>query len=170
MRHRILRLSLLLCLTVLLRAQTNEWRAYKNIDGNFHVLFPVEPKDTVNPAQEPIHSHTFLAMYNAAGYTVIYATQPKEEPVDEASFEEYKKDFLKELPKCEVAKDQPAAPAIQGFVGHWYRLTCADVKMVGNLYWGKHYAYAVLVIFPNNIEEPPDTKRFIDSFSLIAPA
>jgi hypothetical protein len=168
-RNRILRLSLPLCLALLVSAQTDGWKDYKNTDGNFHVLFPGEPKDTVNPAQEPIHSHTLLVIYNKSGYTVIYATQSAEQPVDEATFDIYKKGVLQELPKCEVAKDQPAAPAIQGYVGHWYRLNCEGFNAAGNLYWGKNYAYAVLVVFPANVEMPVDTKRFLDSFSVLAP-
>src|SRR6266571_7415044 len=42
-------------------AQTNEWKRYKNTDGNFSVLFPGQPEDTVNKTEEGVQSHTLLA-------------------------------------------------------------------------------------------------------------
>jgi hypothetical protein len=169
-RNHILRLSLLLCLAVVLSAQTDEWKAYKNADGNFHVLFPGEPKDTVNPAAESIKSHTLLAISNKTAYTVIYAAMATDQPVDDATFETYKKSVLKELPKCNVTKEVAAAPDIAGYIGHWYRLDCEGFTALGNLYWGKHYAYAVMVMFSTGRPEPADSKKFFDSFSVLAPS
>ena len=51
-------------------------------------------------------------------------------------------------------KEQAPAPALEGYIGHWYQLSCAmpnvKVAIEGNLYWGKHYAYAVMVMYPIN--------------------
>jgi hypothetical protein len=169
-RNHILRLSLPLCLALLVSAQTGEWKSYKNTDGNFNALFPGEPKDSVNPSAESIRSHTLLAIWNKAAYTVIYAAMATDQTVDEATYETYKNSVLRELPKCNVGKEETAAPAIQGYVGHWYRLNCEGFNAVGNLYWGKRYAYAVMVMFPADTAEPTDSKKFLDSFSVLAPS
>jgi hypothetical protein len=166
-RNLVLRLSLLLSLAVSFRGQTDEWKVYRNTDGNFRALFPGEPKDTVNPAPDPIHSNTLLAIHNGAVYMVVYAAMPTEQPVNDASFEVYKSSVFQELPKCNVGKEGPAAPSIPGYIGHWYRLNCEQVNIIGNLYWGKHYAYAVMAIFPVNTSEPSDSKRFVNSFAVI---
>ena len=74
------------------------------------------------------------------------------------------------MPNCEVGKEGPPRPAIQGYIGHSYRLDCDisgnKVITIGSLYWGKHYAYAVMVMFPANVPEPAAVKKFMDSFSV----
>jgi len=46
-----------------LAAQTSEWRRYKNTNGNFTVLFPGEPEDTVNKTEDDAQSHTLLSRF-----------------------------------------------------------------------------------------------------------
>jgi hypothetical protein len=41
------------------------------------------------------------------------------------------------------------------------------VTILGNLYWGKHYAYAVMVMFPSSTDAPQTTSKFLDSFGII---
>jgi hypothetical protein len=41
------------------------------------------------------------------------------------------------------------------------------MTFVGNLYWGRHYAYAVMVIFQSAPSDPPATQKFMDSFAVI---
>jgi hypothetical protein len=132
--------------------QTSEWQKYRNAEGNLTVLFPGEPNDSVNQTDSTIQSHTLAARQGTAIYMVIYATTVKAQPVDDANFEIFKNAVFHELPKCEVGSDQPASPALQGFIGRRYRLNCdlpqAKKTIAGNLYWGKHYSYAVMAVFP----------------------
>jgi hypothetical protein len=162
-----LRVSLLFCLAVTMAGQADEWKTYRNTDGNFRVLFPGDPKDTVNPAGEGIQSHTLLAIQKPAVYTVVYATMQNDQPVNDATYVVYRDGVFKELPKCTVAKDGPAAPSIQGYIAHWYRLNCEGVNMIGNLYWGKRHAYAVLTMFPSGAAEPAATGKFSNSFGVL---
>jgi hypothetical protein len=41
------------------------------------------------------------------------------------------------------------------------------MSFVGNLYWGKHYAYAVLAMFPTAAADPPEAGKFCNSFSVL---
>ena len=158
-----------------LTAQTNEWKEYKNTNGNFTVLFPGEPTDTVNKTEDSAQSHTLLAKESPAVYTVIYTVMTSEQTVDNTTFQAFRDGVFKELPKCETSSEEPAAHAIKGYIGHAYRLSCempnARVIIVGNLYWGKHYAYAVMAMFPANVDEPAAaTKKLVESFAVIDPA
>ena len=155
-----------------LAAQTSEWRTYKNTNGNFTVLFPGEPTDTVNKTEDGAQSHTLLAREGTAVYTVIYTAMTTEQKVDDATYQAFKTGVFKELPKCEAGAEQPASPAVEGYIGHSYRLSCAmpntRVSIVGNLYWGKHYAFAVMAMFPANVAEPTaGEKKFAESFAVI---
>jgi hypothetical protein len=155
-----------------LAAQTSEWRRYKNTNGNFTVLFPGEPTDTVNKTEEGAQSHTLLAREGTALYTVVYTVMTSEQTVDNATFQTFKNAVFKELPKCEAGAEQPASPALDGYIGHAYRLNCdmpnTRVTIVGNLYWGKHYAFAVMTMFPANVAEPTAAeKKFAESFAVI---
>jgi hypothetical protein len=163
---------ILLLAAGLLAAQTGEWKRYKNTDGNFTILFPGEPQDTVNKAEEGMQSHTLLARENQAYYTVIYTVMTSEQKVDDATYQTFKAGVFKELPKCEAGAEQPVSPALKGYIGHAYRLSCdmpnARVTVVGNLYWGKHYAFAVMTMFPASAAEPTATeKNFAESFDVI---
>jgi hypothetical protein len=164
----VLRVLLLLCLAAPLAGQTDEWKSYKNSEGNFSVLFPTEPTDTINKSEEGIQSHTLLATMRPVVYTVIYAAMTKEQPVNDATYDTFKDAVFKELPKCTVITDKASSPAIQGYISHQYRLNCAlnvTVTIVGNLYWGKHYSYAVMVMFTTP-PDPPSIKEFTDSFEI----
>jgi hypothetical protein len=168
MRALALRVSLLLCLAAPIAGQTDEWKRYKNVDGNFSVLFPTEPTDTVNKGEEGVQSHTLLSMVRPNAYTVVYTTMTKEQTVNDATFEVFKNAVFKELPKCTMVTDGIVSPAIQGYIGHWYRLSCdmgSTVTIVGNLYWGRHYAYAVMAMFTTP-SDPPTIKKFTDSFAV----
>lgn len=155
-----------------LAAQTSEWKRYKNTNGNFTVLFPGEPNDSVNQAESGVESHTLMAREASAFYTVVYTTMTNAQTVDEATFQVFKNAVFKELPKCETGPEQPVSPVLQGYIGHSYRLNCdmpkARVTIVGNLYWGKHYAFAVMTMFPASAAEPESgEKKFSESFAVI---
>lgn len=155
-----------------LAAQTKEWTKYKNTNGNFTVLFPGEPGDSVNKTVEGAQSHTLLAKEGSAIYTVVYTVMTSAQTVDEATFQGFKNGVFKELPKCETGAEQQASPAMEGYIGRSYRLSCdmpnTRVMIVGNLYWGKHYAFAVMTMFPASVSEPTSTeKQFADSFAVI---
>lgn len=162
---------LLLLLTVPLAGQTGEWKTYKNDTGNFTVLFPGEPQDSVNKAEGDVVSHTLMVKSEAGIYTVVYSSMATAQPVDEDTFTAFKKAVFNELPKCDVVDEQSASPAVRNYIGHWYRLSCAigevTVKIEGNLYWGKHFAYAVMVMNRANQSTPEGSQRFMDSFAVI---
>jgi hypothetical protein len=155
-----------------LAAQTNEWKEYKNTNGNFTVLFPGEPADSINKTEGDLQSHTLLAREGSVMYTVVYSVMTSAQTVDEATFQAFKAGVFKELPKCEAGAEQPVSPALGSYIGHAYRLSCdmpnTRVTIVGNLYWGKHYSFAVMTMFPASVAEPTSTeKRFVDSFAVI---
>lgn len=166
MRHPLARLMLLVCLAVSLAGQSSDWHTYRNTDGNFSVLLPGEPKDSVSG-----DAHTIQSIVGSVGYTIVYVKLPGEQAVDEANYQLYKEGFLKELPGCDVASELPASPVLTGYIGRYYRMNClvSNTKMtfVGNLYWGKHYGYAVFGMFGTAPSDPPGAKAFVDSFSLI---
>src|SRR5438270_1340074 len=170
--RRVLLCSWLLALVAVpFMGQTNEWKRYKNTDGNFTVLFPGNPEDSVNKTDSGSQSHTLMAIQRPAIYTVVYTTMAEEQKVDNATYEIFKNAVFKELPKCEVGKERPAVPALGGYIGHWYLLNCdmpnTKVTIEANLYWGKHYAYAVMVMFPADVTEPQMTNKFLESFGVI---
>jgi len=168
-----LRLSLVLLLVFPLSGQTGEWKQYKNADGNFAALFPAPPEDSVNQADAGISSHTLLARESSAIYTVIYTTMAAPQTVDEPTYQVFKAAVMKQLPNCSAADENSASPVIENYIGHSYRMSCAmsqQVSILGNLYWGKHYAYAVMVMFRTTTGEPANVRKFVDSFAVIDPA
>jgi hypothetical protein len=170
--RRALSCSLLALLIALpFSGQTAEWKQYKDTTGNFTVLFPGDPKDSVNQNNEEIQSHTLLAVDAPFYYTVIYTAMNSDQKVDNETYEVFKNAVFRELPNCEVGQDGAAAPPVAGYVGRWYHLNCATapnkVTIVGNLYWGKRYAYAVMVMFPATATEPPTMGKFLKSFAVL---
>lgn len=168
MRTLAVRVLLLLCVAAPIAGQTDEWKRYQNAEGNFSVLFPTEPTDTKNKSEEGIQSHTLLSTVRPNLYTVIYTTMTQEQHVDDANYETFKNAVFKELPKCNVITDKAGSHPIQGYISHEYRLSCemnVTVTIVGNLYWGRHYSYAVMVMFTSP-SDPPTIKKFTDSFEI----
>lgn len=171
MRLRSLPL-LLLCagLAGSLAGQNAEWHSYKNDAGNFSALMPVQPTETTNPGDGG-ESHTIMALTGGVGYSVVYVVSPSDQPVDEATFNIYRDSFMKGLPNCRQEKDHAASPALAAYVGHWYRLNCnvsgKAMTFAGNLYWGKRYAYAVIVIFASSPSDPPGAEHFLNSFDVL---
>jgi hypothetical protein len=49
MRRFVSGFWIVLLLATPFAGQTDEWKIYRSTDGNFTVLFPGEPKDSVNP-------------------------------------------------------------------------------------------------------------------------
>jgi hypothetical protein len=171
MRKTLLGSLLLIVVVIPFTGQTDEWKRYKNQGGNFTVLFPGDPQDTVNKNEKGIQSHTLLAIQRPYIYTVVYTAMESEQKVDDPTYEVFKNAVFKELPKCEVGAERPPAPAVSGYVGHWYHLNCdmpnTKVTILGNLYWGKHYAYAVMVMFPSTTAEPQTAGKFLGSFGVL---
>jgi hypothetical protein len=106
-------------------------------------------------------------MQSPDGYMVVYTTMAAEQKVDEDTFRQFRDGVFKQLPKCEIVKEGPPSRALAGYIGHWYNLNCGQVVFSGNLYWGKRYAYAVMAVYPVNSTEPPNVKRFLESFDLL---
>lgn len=170
--RRALSCSLLAIVVVVpFSGQTDQWKQYKDTTGNFTVMFPGDPKDSVNQNDKDIQSHTLLAVDGQYYYTVIYTAMNSDQKVDHETYEVFKNAVFKELPNCEVGQDGEAAPPVAGYVGRWYHLNCATapnkISIVGNLYWGKRYAYAVMVMFPTTANAPPATSKFLKSFAVL---
>ena len=169
--RNIMHAALLLLLAATLTGQTGEWKRYRNVDGNFTVLFPGEPTDTVNKTGNESQSHNLMVQTASGFYLVVYVTNTAAQPVDEATFRVYRDSFLQGLPQCTMDSEKAANPAVAALIGRWYRLTCNEsgtkVAMEGNLYWGKHYAYAVLVMNSITAPQPEGEQKFLDSFSMI---
>jgi hypothetical protein len=170
-RHLFVYTLLLVCLSVPFAGQADQWSKYSNQEGNFSVLLPVTPSDTPNGDQNAPLSHTIQALSGGISYTIVYVVTKPEQPVDEATFKIYRDSFLKGLPNCDLLREDPASPALSGFVGHWYRLNCTvqnqKLSMIGNLYWGKHHAYAVLTMFATAASDPPNARKFSNSFAVL---
>jgi hypothetical protein len=171
MRKALFGYLLLIIVAIPFTGQTDEWKRHRNTTGNFTALFPEDPQDTVNKTGGGVESHTLLAKQAPAVYTVIYTTMSEEQKVDDATYEIFKNAVFKELPGCAVGAEGQAAPELTDFIGHWYHLNCNmnpnKVTIIGNLYWGKHYAYAVMVMFPSSTAEPPTTAKFLQSFAVL---
>jgi hypothetical protein len=170
MRTTFLRVALVLFAPNSVAVQSLNWREYKNPGGNFSIQVPVEPEDT--KIGEDVDAHIILAFVDEVGYTVAYSKSTEDQPVNDAIFKEYAQGVIKSS-HCKLVDEAPASPAIPGLIGRHYRLDCVTgtqkLTDVGNMYVGKHYTYAVLVMFPPNPVDPPNTKKFIDSFALIDP-
>lgn len=166
------RAGLLLFVAASLLGQSGEWKRYKNADANLTVLFPGDPQDTVNPSGDGPKSHNLMLQTGSGLYLVVYVTQSSPQPVDEATFKVYRDAFLRGLPQCAMDTEKSANPVVPGLIGGWYHLNCTQpTKIVaeGNLYWGKTFAYAVLVMYPATADRPDGAQKFLDSFSMIDP-
>jgi hypothetical protein len=174
MRKLLLRSCLLSLLALSVAGQTDNWKKYDNKEGNFAVLFPDQPTDSVNASDENVKSHTLMVKDSGAVYTVVYTAMSTTQTVDDATFQVFKNAVFQELPKCAVEKEQAPAPVLNGYIGHWYRLTCDlpnnKVTVEGNIYWGKHYAYAVMTMYPASNARPQGEEKFLQSFSVLDPA
>ena len=152
-------------------ALTDTWKRHNNSSGNFTVLFPGEPQDSVNKEGDGIRSHTLMFQDPPHVFTVVYTAMDEEQKVDEATYQIFRNAVFKELPNCSIGVERTAAPALAGYVGHWYRLNCdissTSVTALGNLYWGKHYAYAVMVMFRSDQAAPQTTDKFLGSFGVL---
>ncbi len=133
---------------------------------------PAEPKESTSPGEGGVsESHTIQAISGGVGYTVVYVTLGSDQNVDDATYKAYKDSFMKGLPNCRQEGEYSASPPIPGYIGRWYRMNCnvdnTQMTFAGNLYWGKRYAYAVMVLFPASASDPPATRKFTDSFDVL---
>jgi len=173
MRRALLCASVVILVTTPFLAQTTGWKQHKNSTGNFAVMFPADPQDSVNQKNDELESHTVMAVDKPFYYMVIYTAMGSDQPVDNPTFQIFKDAVFKQLPDCQVGGDRPAEPALAGYIGRRYRLKCNtqpnNVMIIGNIYWGKRYAYAVLLMFPVGSSEPPTLEKFLSSFAVLHP-
>jgi hypothetical protein len=162
-------LAVVLLLTSALIAQTENWIKYKNADGNFSVLLPKEPEDRITNDKPEMVTHVIMALDQGTMYSITFATMLDDQIVTEATYDIYRDAVFKGMSSCLIGDENPPTPALEGYVGHSYKLNCIKANkpmtMVGSLYWGKRHAYAVLVMFPG--DPPPDAtlKAFLNSFT-----
>ena len=171
MRRFLLSLGMIALLAGALPGQTAEWKTYSSTEGNFSAQFPGDPKDTVNPTGDSsMKSHILQAQQSPVLYMVIWGSIDKEQPADDKNYEAFKAGVFDKLSSCTAENEQTASPSFSGYVGHGYLLSCdlpqGKIKMRGNLYWGKHYSFALMTAFPANIAEPAEVKKFMDSFAV----
>jgi hypothetical protein len=116
-------------------------------------------------------SHTLQILKTPVVYMLVWSFADATQTANEANFEVFKTSFLSKLPKCTVAADQSASPALLDYIGHEYLLNCdlpqGKITIVGSLYWGKHYSYAVMALFPSSVPQPTEVKKFVESITLI---
>jgi len=102
---------------------------------------------------------------------VVYAIWKPQEDVNEDRFQPYRDYFMDNLQTCDVLSEEPPSPPVRGYVGHSYRMNCMvqgkKKILVGNLYSGKHYTYAVMAMYPPDMLIPPTIKKFTDSFAVL---
>ena len=170
MRRLLLCTLLLVSVSVPFAGQADQWRRYKNEAGNFSAQMPGEPNESVNGEGDKA-SHTIQAISGSIGYTVVYVANPAEQPVDEPTYKIYRDAFLKGLPQCELVREDPVSHPLAGYIGRWYRMNCnasgQKMTFTGNLYWGRHYAYAVLAMFSTAASDPSEGAKFYNSFSVL---
>jgi len=171
MRNSFLRLTLALLVAASVAAQAADWHAFKYPAGNFSILVPADPTDT--PSTDPDAMITVKATLNGMVFAVIYVHDAAQTfKVDEANARQFGSGIIK-LQNCTVSSESPVDPPVPSLAGLHYRLACVngDAKFtyVGNVYVGKHYGYFVMGVFPNAPSDPPEVKKFVDSFSIIDP-
>jgi|SRR5579864_2338008 len=170
MRYWVLALFLLTCLVAPFAGQNDQWQRYRNEGGNFSVMILGDPKESVN-GEGAQASHTIQSISGTVGYTVVYVANPVEQKVDDATFKVYRDAFLQGLPQCTLAKEDASSHPLSGYIGRWYRMNCdigsQKMSFIGNLYWGRHYAYAVLAMFSTASADPPEAGKFYNSFSVL---
>jgi hypothetical protein len=152
-------------------AQDARWIRYRNDDGNFSILMPLEPKEIYVSEESDDVSHTIQAISGSTSYTVVYQKAKSERMVNEPAFKQYMSGFTRNSTVCEFVREGPPSPAMPSYFGASFREACHSRdqyrSLVGNMYLGKRYTYTILVLFPAATSDPPSVKRFNDSFSLI---
>lgn len=170
MRKLMFSFGIIVLLAGALAGQTTEWKVTNSTEGNFTVQFPGDAQDTVNQAGNSMTSHTLQMQLKPAIYLLVWSYIQPEQPVDDTSYEAFKNGFISKLPNCTTDSDQSAAPSFHGYIGHGYVLSCdypqGKIKMKGNLYWGKHYSFAVMTAFAASVDEPAEIKKFMGSFAV----
>ncbi|HZU33653.1 MAG TPA: hypothetical protein VFB79_21245 [Candidatus Angelobacter sp.] len=174
MRRLVFSFGIVVLLAGMLAGQSAEWKTHSNAEGNFTVQFPGDPKDTVNPTDSSMKSHILQVQQSPVLYMVVWSFIDKEQSTDNKNYEDFKSGVFSKLPSCTVENEQAASPAFRQYVGRGYLLSCdypkGKVKIKGNLYWGKHYSYALMTAFPANITESAEIKKFMESFTVLDPA
>lgn len=165
---------LLLCVGVSFTASAQQWKQYQNTAGEFAVLLPGEPTNTLMQHVGGTESRSVTARHNGVVYMVAYATMAQPHPVNQTMFTAYRNGILHALGKCRrVGKERPASPTVAQYIGGRYKLMCgtppARMTIVGNFYWGEHHAYAVIVAFSPKAESSAHVSRFLQSFKVLPP-
>src|SRR5437879_5319657 len=86
------------------QGKTEQWRTYKNELGNFSILLPSEPKDETTQKTDQIEAHAVHVLQGGVSYLVLFMKTASENPVDEASFNDYKAAIFKSFENCNVQK------------------------------------------------------------------
>ena len=174
MRRFLLSLGMIALLAGALAGQSAEWKTYNNAEGNFSAQFPGDPTDSVNPTDSSMKSHVVQLQQLPVVYILVWSFIDKEQPADDTNYAVFKDGVFSKLPSCTTDSEKSASPSFRGYIGHQYLLTCeypqGKVKMRGNLYWGKHYSFALMTAFPASIPEPAGVNTFMGSFAITDPA
>lgn len=171
MRKLLFSFGIIVLVASALAGQTSEWKRYSSAEGNFSAQFPGDPTDTVNPTDSSMKSHILQLQKMPVVYMVIWNLLDKEQPADDTNYAAFKNGVFSQLKSCNADSEQSASTIFRGYIGHGYQITCdypqGKVKMRGDLYWGKHYSFAVMTAFPANIAEPAEVGKFMGSFAVL---
>ena len=153
------------------------WTDFRSQEGNFAAQFPQPPEDKLLDEEKDVVTtrSAKAAISEGVIYDVIYASFAKEQPINEADFETFKKAIYKGLGKCTTGAQGPASPVLEGYRGRQYKTHCTtddgtELTEVINIYLGKRHAYSMTVLWRSDDPEPQDEKTFLASIRLLDPA
>ena len=151
-----------------------DWKEYKNTAANFSALFPRGPEDKVIGKEDFLQAHMASVSDGGIGYMVVSMRLSDDKLKEEAKFD-FVKDFVLKIlvsDKCKIESQGSPSKTLSNYNGLSYLIHCTEADrtkmiVVSNVYLGKHYSYAVMVVYPSILSEPAVAKGFLESFAVI---
>ncbi|MCB0165221.1 MAG: hypothetical protein KDI79_13405 [Anaerolineae bacterium] len=158
----------------------SDWQEFTSIEGNFSVLFPVEPEEQVQLAPNAVvetEVHLFMADMGAAAYLVAYNDLPAAVTPDvagsdvvEASFDSLRETFLAGFDGAATGEE---SVTLAGYPGRQIDFTVSDKVLPGGGYGiVQVYAvdtrlYQVAALGTPSALSNEDIETFLSSFALV---
>ncbi|MCB9076398.1 MAG: hypothetical protein H6631_02300 [Anaerolineaceae bacterium] len=157
-----------------------DWQEFTSVEGNFSVLFPVEPAEQVQSAPNAVvetEVHLFMADMGASAYLIAYNDLPAAVSPDlagsdmiESSFNNLRETFLAGFDGTAISEE---TITLVGYPGRQIDFTVSDQVLSGGGY-GTVRVYAVdtrlyqvaALGTPDALSEE-DLKTFLSSFALL---
>ncbi len=152
-----------------------DWKKHKNTAANFSALFPRDPEDKVLVQEDVLQGRMASVFDGGIGYMVVSIWFSDGKLKEEAKFD-FVKDFVLKIlvsDKCKIGSQGSPTRILSNYNGSSYLIHCTEtdrkkeMTVVSNVYLGKHYSYAVMVVYPSIISEPAVAKGFLESFAVI---